>query len=563
MFSKTGKTKPKDTGSKPVGVTVATVTNKQSQPTAAASPLNKPGEQVKLITSISELLKYKPTTNIQVIEVVKRINEQLPDNEVCPCFYTDCGVLLTPEIRQLNRNERVHINTVKKVVRGFNPDYSQIECTRNVFDGFISSKKESSATAESEEGSVQVESLIARAIELKVTDVHIEIMRGNCRVRFRKFSQLREDQKFTRDQGELLINAIWQFHVKTGVGLEVAKDGRFRFYHKYQNKGIDWLVRVSMGRSDANDEQTVAIRLRNMKDKPAMNQLGYHDKQLAQLKECSANRGLILVVGSVNSGKSTFQTAFMDDLDRNQKIVEISDQIEVELDHVNQLQLPNKGSDEEIEKNIQGLIKLPTRHDVDFIAINEIRDQTTAKMLATMMQQGTSGITSLHGSRWSDAVNRLMSADDLGIPPEILFSDSFFNMIVFQTLTGVLCPSCKLPVHPDAFWDDHYQKGFGQDAYSKMFFINPDGCSECSHIGVSGLTAVAELIPIVPDNKSLLRDPSNSRPMMEWMKSNQVLNVHEHAYTKIVTGEIDVHVVRRKIGAFNSSNIYDKWHGAI
>ena len=317
---------------------------------------------------------------------------------------------------------------------------------------------------------------------------------------------------------------------------------------------------MSYGYSKVTDERSLAIRLRDMKHIPALNTLGYHDTQLRTLKQAAVNKGITLIIGAVNSGKSTTQTAIMKTRPALEKNLEISDQIEVELDNFVQIQLPIEGTEEIIRENKERLRRISTRHDVDFIAINEIRDRETAVMASSMMLQGTTGIASIHGSGWVDAINRLVSKTDLGISPDILFSESFLSLVIVQSLIGVLCGYCKLEQHADPFWQQYYQTGFGVEAGRHIRFQNKYGCGACRHSGIGSLTLVAECIPITEANRHLLKDTTNPQAMRDWMHANGILNIHQHAGTKIVNGELDPLLTQRKIGSFNKGNLYDAWH---
>ena len=297
-----------------------------------------------------------------------------------------------------------------------------------------------------------------------------------------------------------------------------------------------------------------------MKHIPDITTLGYHETQLKTFKQVSGNKGITLIIGAVNSGKSTTQTAIMKSRPALEKNLEVSDQIEVELDNFVQLQLPIEGTKEVIRENKERLRRISTRHDVDFIAINEIRDRETAAMASSMMLQGTTGIASIHGSGWVDAMNRLMSKTDLGISPDILFSESFLSLVIVQSLIGVLCERCRLQSHPDPFWRQHYQAGFGTAACENIRYHNNQGCSSCRYSGIRTLTLVAECIPIVEANRHLLMNMTNPQAMRDWMHENGVLNIHRHAYTKIINGELDPLMTQRKIGNFNKGNLYDAWH---
>jgi len=513
-------------------------------------PQRRADHDEKVVTSADALTGLQIT---QHTSVIAKINEMNGD---CPAFYDDKGCLYTLRKTELERQENINLQALIKFIRSENLDIEFSYCTRNVFDTFMTQRVSTSSRDDEREGTAYVDDIFNRAVQSQATDIHIHVTGGKTRVQFRIYGALVDVEDFDATQGRKIINAIWNIYAKKQMSKnQSALDGRFT--KKIQSR--DWLVRVSHGNSPENDSESVAIRLRDMKDIPSLATLGYDESQLSDFKRAKGNKGVTLIVGSVNSGKSTTQTAIMADLPTDMVILEISDQIEVELPHVRQLQLPTQGVEDDIQKNRAELIKLPTRHDVDFLAINEIRDTLTASMLASMMMQGTAGITSIHGSKWGDAINRLLPGE-LEISPKVLFSDSFFNLIVFQTLVGILCQHCKQSECHDAYWDDHYRSGFGCKVANGMKFKRPGGCDKCAGSGIEGLTLIAEVIRIDQSNRHLLKDPDNSEPMTHWMRENNVLNVHQHARTKIAQGIIDPTVVRPKIGDFSKYNLFEEWH---
>ena len=209
------------------------------------------------------------------------------------------------------------------------------QTTRSVFESFVNKNKEMSLQQQTRESSNQVNELLAQAIGNNATDIHLEIRNNKTMVYQRVYGRLSLSQSFDKNQGVKIIAAIWNIYVNQPFSSgDVAKDGRFNFDYKNRK----WLCRVSYGYSKVTDERSLAVRLRDTKHIPDVAALGYHDSQLKILKQASANKGITLIVGAVNSGKSTTQTAIMKARPALEKNLEISDQIEVELDNFVQLQ---------------------------------------------------------------------------------------------------------------------------------------------------------------------------------------------------------------------------------
>ena len=507
--------------------------------------------EAPLITNYEELDNIQITTNADLLTETQKLNG------ACPGFIAEDAQLYCIDRSDLDKHEALALNQLIHLSRDVLQKEPVIrQTTRSVFESFINKNKEISLQQQARESSNQVNELLTQAINNHATDIHLEIKNNKTTVYQRIYGRLSTSQSFDKSQGIKIIAAIWNIYVNQPFSNgDVAKDGRFNFDYR----GQKWLCRVSYGYSKVTDERSLAIRLRDMKHIPDISTLGYHETQLQTLKQISASKGITLIIGSVNSGKSTTQTSIMKSRSALEKNLEISDQIEVELDNFVQIQLPIEGTDDIIRENKEKLRRISTRHDVDFIAINEIRDRETAVMASSMMLQGTTGIASIHGSGWVDAINRLMSETDLGISPDILFSESFLSLIIVQSLIGVLCRHCKLEQHTDPFWQDYFQTGFGAGAALNIRYHNPRGCRVCRHSGIEKLTLVAECIPITETNRLLLMNTANPQALRDWMRENGVLNIHQHACGKIHAGELDPLLTQRKIGNFNKGNLYDAW----
>lgn len=139
-------------------------------------------------------------------------------------------------------------------------------------------------------------------------------------------------------------------------------------------------------------------------------------------------RGLILVVGSTGSGKSTTLAAMIDS--RNEKmsghILTIEDPIEFQFGNkksiVNQREV---GSD---TQSMQIALKNALRQAPDVILIGEIRDRETMSAAIAYAQSGHLCLATLHGNNSYHALNRILS---------------FYPIEVRNTMLGDLASSLR------------------------------------------------------------------------------------------------------------------------
>jgi type II secretory ATPase GspE/PulE/Tfp pilus assembly ATPase PilB-like protein len=495
------------------------------------------------ISKISELSAFDLTLDKDILAALC-----LADNEKThPIVVTDDWRLLVVNTPSLTECEK--IRSVKDLVKSkTDSETTSLTVERAVLRSWIVSYLESSRS-EKQIINTDCEDILSLAEEIGATDIHIDRKGMFCDINYRASGVFCRSSEISGDVGTNIIKSFWEVYAKDGISGDYVKDGRF----SRKTRGVEYLYRLSYGSSKALGIESLAIRARNMRDVPSLSQLGYSECQLKAMKESVGVAGLVMICGSVNSGKSTFQAAWQQMLPADQFNLEISDQVEVLLPNFTQLQKPSEGKAEHIREQTQRLYKLPTRHDIDFIAINEIRDFDTAQLMQDLMQLGTPGITSIHAKGWPEAVNRMRSTK-MAINDQTLFGEGFFNAIAYQTLGRVLC-SCKLANHPDPFWQEYFTSRLG----GGLFFRNSEGCEKCGHTGINGLTAVAEFIPIRNENRHFLRDTTNNTAMYQWMHDNEHLTIFEHALGKIKKGILDPQMIRQKLGDFDKTNIFDAY----
>jgi type II secretory ATPase GspE/PulE/Tfp pilus assembly ATPase PilB-like protein len=504
----------------------------------------------EVVRAIGSLGYGTLTSDVDLLALLQLTDTEKPHPIV---VLSDLKVLV---VESPERNENELIRTVRKKVNELRQaeglaEVPETVVERGVLDSFISAKTrqlEKVGVAGISENEL-CESILSRASELRATDIHLDIMLAECSVRYRVNGVLSYRTNMDSATGSKIINAFWVSYAHSQLNADLVKDGRFT----RTTGGVNYLYRLSYGSTPELGVATLAIRVRDMDDIPRLSDLGYNDRQMALFRKSQGRAGMVMVCGSVNSGKSTFQAAWQSELPDDQFNLEVSDQVEVNLPNFTQMQKP-ESLQASLKKEVNHrLFKLPTRHDIDFIAINEIRDFETGQLMQDLMQLGTPGITALHAKGWAEAVNRLVSPK-IGVDPVTLHGEGFFNAIMYQTLARVLC-ECKLSVHPDQYTDEYFSQVLG----AGLRFRNPTGCQKCGNSGIAGLTAVAEFLPIEDGNRELLKDTTNSRAMYEWMKENDVPNIFQHALEKVKSGSVDPQMIQQKLGEFSEKNIFDEF----
>jgi type II secretory ATPase GspE/PulE/Tfp pilus assembly ATPase PilB-like protein len=152
------------------------------------------------------------------------------------------------------------------------------------------------------------------------------------------------------------------------------------------------------------------------------------------------------------------------------------------------------------------------RMDPDVGMFGEIRDAVSAEMAMAAIQTGHKILTTVHATSAVGVIGRLTSKA-LGLNRESICNPEFLSALVYQVLTPLNCPHCKVPaasvMTPASL--QGYQTIFDMD--TRQFFCASDqGCVHCrrpgidysnsERLGVKGVKVHAEVL--VPDMELLL-----------------------------------------------------------
>lgn len=263
--------------------------------------------------------------------------------------------------------------------------------------------------------------IIKKAIEENASDIHIEPLKNNVRVRFRIHGTIKNFCFLShKNFSQLIIKIKVNGHMDVGEK-RLFQDGRGTFTLTDNTYDLRFSLIPSL--------YGEAVTIRILKEKiPFIDNfdLGMTKKQ----KEIFINallkkEGLILTSGTTGSGKtSTLYAALKFLKDKNLHIVSIEDPIEYKIDGITQVEVNEKGG-LTFEKSLKAFV----RHDPDVIMIGEIRDKESAKIALEAALTGHLVLTSLHTKEVGKVPFRLI---DMGADPNIL--SEALTLIISQRL---------------------------------------------------------------------------------------------------------------------------------
>lgn len=268
-----------------------------------------------------------------------------------------------------------------------------------------------------------VDSIIKTAMEKRASDIHIEPMEHEVRVRYRIDGELYtavtiENEKQSQIIGRL--KAISNMHQEK----QEAQDGRILVYPDYN-------IRVS-SQKNVYGEKFVLRLLKKNTDIKRLFELGFPEDDQLVNKAFNKRNSITLVAAPTGEGKTTTLYSIIDYLNRPEiNITTIEDPVEIRIEGLNQIEIDPRTT-------FSDSLRTVLRQDPDIILVGEIRDNETAEIA---MQAGQTGHYVLSTIHTIDSIEVLTRLRKMGVSNYDIASTLATS--VSQRLVRRLCPNCK------------------------------------------------------------------------------------------------------------------------
>lgn len=328
-----------------------------------------------------------------------------------------------------------------------------------------------------------VNKIIEQAVNERASDIHIECLEENVRIRLRIDGAMQEVASYPKE----LQNAIIA-RIKIVSGLNISEkrapqDGRMTLVFNR----VEYDLRVSTLPTTFGESVVMRIASKSGLNKPK-SELGFQEEELKRFDGIIANpHGIILVTGPTGSGKSTTLYTVLGELNQGEvNIITVEDPVEADVTGINQVQV-----NEPAGLTFAAALRSILRQDPDIIMIGEIRDEETASIAVKAAITGHLVVSTLHTNSAASTVTRL---EDMGIEPYMV-ADSVVGIIA-QRLVRRLCPKCK--VKKEMTDTDKLRLRLRGDSNPTIYAPGPEGCVYCNNSGYRGRIGVYEIMPITP-----------------------------------------------------------------
>ena len=332
-----------------------------------------------------------------------------------------------------------------------------------------------------------VKTMVEQAVRQRASDIHIEPMEKQVRVRYRIDGALYEKATYNISLLPALVA-----RVKIIGGMDISEkrkpqDGRIT--QVVDRREFD--IRVSILPTVYGEKIVMRLTSKNALSREK-SQLGLKPHDLQRFDHILKNpHGILLVTGPTGSGKSTTLYTALSELNKEDvNIITVEDPVEANIDGINQVQVNNKA-----DLTFASALRSILRQDPDIIMIGEIRDQETASIAVQASITGHLVVSTLHTNSAASTITRLV---DMGIEP-YLIADSTVGVIA-QRLVRRLCPDCKRAKKADAEDLEMLMRKPEED----LTIYEPCGCAKCDGTGFRGRIGVYEIMEVTPQLKHII-----------------------------------------------------------
>lgn len=374
-----------------------------------------------------------------------------------------------------------------------------------------------------------VNHIISKAVKSRASDIHIEPMEKDVRIRFRIDGVLHE---IMRSPKRLQAAIISRFKIM--ANLDIAERRKPQDGHCAVNIGgkvYDFRVATL---PTIYGERVVLRVLAKENILLRLEDLGFLEDSLEiYTRNYKKSYGAIMITGPTGSGKSTTLYATLNVLNTPEKnIVTIEDPVEYRLKGINQIQINPKAG-----LTFARVLRAMLRAAPDIIMVGEIRDKETAKIAVEAALTGHLVLSTLHTNDAPSAISRLI---EMGVEPFLV--SSAIRCVQAQRLARRLCPECKEPYTPKLEW------------LREINFPNPEevtvlyrarGCPKCNNTGYKGRVGIYEVMEVNEEIERLAAKKAPTEKIREAALRNGMRTLRHDGLLKAKLGITSVEEVLR------------------
>lgn len=367
-----------------------------------------------LLNASTIKVKLTDYISLDVAKKNKAVPFEVSSGKIKVCFANTVNSRVIDTVRLLLLNKGL-------VMESYITFESDIDKILKSLEGVATSNLEAAGRNDTITG--LVDSIIKTGMERRASDIHIEPMQNQVRVRYRIDGELFTAAKIEKEKQSQIIGrlkAISNMHQEK----QESQDGRILLYEDYN-------IRVSSQPNIYGEKFVLRLLKKNTVIRNIF-ELGFPGTEEELSKNINKKNSITIIAAPTGEGKTTSLYSIIDYLNRPEiNITTIEDPVEIRIEGLNQIEIDNRSS-------FSGSLRTVLRQDPDIILVGEIRDRETGEIAIQAGQTGHYVLSTIHTIDSIEVITRLrkMGLSDYDISSTLATSIS-------QRLVRRLCPECK------------------------------------------------------------------------------------------------------------------------
>lgn len=474
-----------------------------------------------LLNASTIKVKLTDYISLDVAKKNKAVPFEVSSGKIKVCFANTVNSRVIDTVRLLLLNKGL-------VMESYITFESDIDKILKSLEGVATSNLEAAGRSDTITG--LVDSIIKTGMERRASDIHIEPMQNQVRVRYRIDGELFTAAKIEKEKQNQIIGrlkAISNMHQEK----QESQDGRILIYEDYN-------IRVSSQPNIYGEKFVLRLLKKNTVIRNIF-ELGFPGTEEELSKNINKKNSITIIAAPTGEGKTTSLYSIIDYLNRPEiNITTIEDPVEIRIEGLNQIEIDNRSS-------FSGSLRTVLRQDPDIILVGEIRDRETGEIAIQAGQTGHYVLSTIHTIDSIEVITRLrkMGLSDYDISSTLATSIS-------QRLVRRLCPECKRErdyTEEEKRIIETISKKYGVEFDLSGKTYDAIGCKHCNNTGYYDRIGIFEMLEITDEIKQEIMNGKSSIEIRNEALKQKYKPLVVDGIRKIVQGYTTLEELNKKL----------------
>lgn len=474
-----------------------------------------------LLNASTIKVKLTDYISLDVAKKNKAVPFEVSSGKIKVCFANTVNSRVIDTVRLLLLNKGL-------VMESYITFESDIDKILKSLEGVATSNLEAAGRNDTITG--LVDSIIKTGMERRASDIHIEPMQNQVRVRYRIDGELFTAAKIEKEKQSQIIGrlkAISNMHQEK----QESQDGRILLYEDYN-------IRVSSQPNIYGEKFVLRLLKKNTVIRNIF-KLGFPGTEEELSKNINKKNSITIIAAPTGEGKTTSLYSIIDYLNRPEiNITTIEDPVEIRIAGLNQIEIDNRSS-------FSGSLRTVLRQDPDIILVGEIRDRETGEIAIQAGQTGHYVLSTIHTIDSIEVITRLrkMGLSDYDISSTLATSIS-------QRLVRRLCPECKRErdyTEEEKRIIETISKKYGVEFDLSEKTYDAIGCKHCNNTGYYDRIGIFEMLEITDEIKQEIMNGKSSIEIRNEALKQKYKPLVVDGIRKIVQGYTTLEELNKKL----------------